>query len=68
MPTVFHELVLFTDDSFIVLDEIWFVNFSYVGKEIWYRQCDDIIETYELSNSSITGKTMEGSKFDFPIN
>ncbi len=67
MPTVFHEFVLFLDDNFIVQDEIGFVSLFFAGNEKWVQLCDDMIETYEVNNSSITGKTVEGSSFHFNI-
>ncbi len=67
MPTVFHEFALFTDDDFIVQDEIGFVGLSYSGNEKWSKIYDDIIETYNINNGSITGRTLEGTKFNFAV-
>jgi hypothetical protein len=67
MPTVFHEFVLFTDDGFVIQDEIGFVGLSYSGSEIWSQIFDDMIETYSLKGSSITGETVEGTQFSISI-
>ena len=67
MPTVFHEFALFTDDDFIVQDEIGFVGLSYSGNEKWLKICDDIIATYNINDDSINGETLEGMKFNFAI-
>jgi hypothetical protein len=67
MPTIFHEFVLFADFGFIVQDEIGFVSLSYSGGERWSQICDDIIETYNVSNGSIIGETVEGTTFNFTI-
>lgn len=67
MPTVFHEFVTFNKDIFIVQDEIGFVGLFYTGEEKWIKICDDIIETYQLNDNSIFGKTIEGDKFNFTL-
>jgi hypothetical protein len=67
MPTVFHEFIIFHKDNFIVQDEVGFVCLSYDGSENWVRLCDDVIETYQLRDSSIYGKTIEGNEFDFKV-
>lgn len=66
MPTIFHEFVRFDQDGLVVLDEIGFVGISYTGEERW-SFCIDLIASYEIGQSIISGKTQEGKSFKFTI-
>lgn len=66
MPTLFHEFVRFDKTEFIVRDEIGFVGISYMGDERWSFLID-IINTYSIKKSTITGVTIEGETFNILI-
>lgn len=66
MPTIFHEFVRFDQNELIVRDEIGFVGISYAGNENW-NFCIDVISDYEITQSTILGKTEEGESFEFTI-
>lgn len=66
MPFVFHEFVK-AGDPLIVRDEIGFVGISADGSELWKFCTEDVIESYTVTLSSISGKTADGSHFTFEL-
>ena len=67
MPTIFHEFLTTDDQGVIVQDETGFVGLDLDGTQKWIKLYSDIIDTYDFDGRTITGKTFEGSKFEFSI-
>jgi hypothetical protein len=66
MPLVFHEFVQI-GDPLIVRDEIGFVGIAPDGSELWRFGTEGIVESYMITSSNISGKTMGGGRFSFEL-
>lgn len=66
MPFVFHEF-LRTGDPLIVRDELGFVGLAPDGTERWSFFTTGPIARCNLTPTHITGETVEGEKFSFPL-
>ena len=66
MPLVFHEFVE-VGDLLIVRDEIGFVGIASNGNELWEFCTEDVIKSYTVTSSNISGKTIDGLCFMFEL-
>jgi hypothetical protein len=66
MPWMFHEFVEVCD-RLIVRDEMGFVGLAPDGSELWKFVTEEVVESYTVTSSSISGKTTEGSLFSFEL-
>lgn len=66
MPFMFHEFVE-VGDLFIVRDEMGFVGVAQDGSEQWKFCTKDVVESYAVTSSNISGKTADGLPFSFEL-
>ena len=66
MPTIFHDMAAI-NDFIVLMDETGFVGLSLAGSVLWERIVDDRVMEYCIDENHISGKTLEGLEFNFPI-
>ncbi|WP_199545352.1 hypothetical protein [Paraburkholderia kururiensis] len=66
MPLVFHEFID-VSDSLIVRDEMGFVCMAQDGRELWKFITEGVVDSYEITASTIRGCTVDGLEFSFVI-